>query len=77
MPTITLPLDEMTLEEKLQLAETIWANIVENHDDMPSPEWHEDVLRKRERQVEAGEVQFISMEQAFENLRRRAAARKR
>ena len=66
----------MTLEEKLQLAETIWANIAEHHDDLPSPAWHEEVLRERERQVEAGEVQFNPWEQAKANLRRRAAARK-
>ena len=77
MPTIDLPLDQMTLEEKLQLAEKIWANITEHHDDLPSPAWHEDVLRERLRQVEAGEAHFIPLEEAMENLRRRAAARKR
>lgn len=77
MPMITLPLDEMTREEKLQLVETIWANLAEHPDEIPSPAWHENVLRERERQIKAGEAHFIPIEEAFENLRRRAEARKR
>lgn len=77
MPTITPPLDEMTVEEKLRLVETIWASIAAHPDELASPAWHEEVLRERERQVEAGETQFIPWEQAKENLRRRAQARRK
>ena len=73
MPTINLPLDEMTLEEKIQLAETIWTHIAEHHDDLPSPAWHEEVLRERQRQVDAGEVQFLSWDEAQKEIDRRLA----
>ena len=74
---ITLPLDEMTVEEKLEAMEAIWASLAKNPDDVPSPAWHGDVLRERLRQVEAGETHFIPWEEAKENLRRRAAEREK
>ena len=74
---ITLPLDEMTVEEKLQAMEAIWASLAKNPDDVPSPAWHGEVLRERLRQVEAGEAHFIPWEEAKKNLRRRAAEREK
>jgi putative addiction module component (TIGR02574 family) len=71
----TLPLDEMTVEEKLQAMEAIWASLSQNVDEIESPAWHGEVLRERQRQVDAGETAFIPWEEAKENLRRRAAAR--
>ena len=49
VPTITLPLDEMTVEEKLHLMETIWAIIAARPDELESPAWHGEVLRERQR----------------------------
>ncbi len=72
----TLPPDEMTLEEKLQAMEAIWEDLSRRPDDVPSPAWHGEVLRERQRQLDAGETHFIPWEQARENLRRRAAARR-
>lgn len=74
--TLHLPLDEMTVEEKFQAMETIWASLGDRADELESPAWHGEVIRERIRQVEAGEVQFIPWEEARENLRRRAAERK-
>lgn len=71
--TITLPLDQMTLEEKWDAIEAIWESLARDCDALESPAWHREVLQERERQVEAGETDFISWEEAQENLRRRAA----
>jgi putative addiction module component (TIGR02574 family) len=73
MPTINPPLDEMTVEEKLQLVETIWASIAERPDELASPAWHGEVLRERERQVEAGEAHFISWDEAKKEIDHRLA----
>lgn len=71
--SITLPLEEMTVEEKMQAMEAIWEGLTGDPDALESPAWHGDVLRERERQAEAGETHFIPWEEARENLRRRAA----
>ena len=76
MPTINLPLDEMTLDEKLRLMEAIWENLSRNPDDVPSPDWHGEVLRETLRQLDAGETDFIPWEEAKANLQRRAEARR-
>ena len=67
---ITLPLDEMTVEEKLEAMEAIWASLAKNPDDVPSPAWHGEVLRERLRQVEAGETEFLSWKAAQQEIDR-------
>lgn len=76
MPNIVLPLAETTVAEKLDLMETIWADLSRDPDEIPSPEWHGKVLRERQRQLDAGETHFIPLEEAVANLRRRAAERR-
>ena len=76
MPNIVLPLAEMTVAEKLELMETIWADLSRDPDEIPSPAWHGEVLRERQRQLDAGETHFIPLERAEVNLRRRAADRR-
>lgn len=69
----TLPLEDMTWEEKLKAMEDLWQDLSKRPDDLEAPAWHAEVLAERERQVKAGEVTFIPWEQAKVNLRRRAA----
>ncbi len=63
MPFV-LPLNEMTLEDKLQAMEAIWEDLSRNSDAVPSPAWHGEVLRERQRQLDAGETHFIPWDQA-------------
>ena len=46
---VQIPLDTMTVEEKLRAVEDIWADLRRHPDDIPSPDWHRDVLNARER----------------------------
>ena len=68
--TVTLPLDDMTVSEKLQLMEALWADLSRNADALESPEWHRDVLAERERRITSGEAHFSDWEQAKANIRR-------
>ena len=76
MPNIVLPLAEMTVAEKLELMETLWVDLSRDPDEIPSPAWHGEVLRERQRQLDAGETHFIPLEEAVASLRRRAADRR-
>jgi len=69
--TISLPLDKMTVEEKLQLIETIWADISRDEANIESPEWHRAALEERRQKEARGETSYIPWEQAKEELRRR------
>ena len=65
----TLPLDKMTVAEKLRAMELLWADLSRNEAQFESPAWHEDVLRDREARVKAGKESFMDWETAKKQLR--------
>ena len=67
---LDLPLDQMTLSEKLHLMETLWDHLTRHPSDVPSPAWHEEVLRDCRRRAESGENRLIDWEEAKKELRR-------
>ena len=67
---VTLPLKKMSLEEKFMAMEAIWADIVHNSPDFPSPSWHEKILKERDAKIQTGEDQLIDWEDAKESLRK-------
>ena len=67
---ITLPLDKMTVSEKLAEMERLWDDLCRNPENVPSPPWHEAVLAERERQVAQGKMGFIDLDEARERIRK-------
>lgn len=70
---VTLPLNDMTVSEKLQLMETLWEDLSRNADALESPEWHRDVLEERERRIASGEARFSDWEEAKADIRKRVS----
>ena len=68
---ITLPLDQMTLAEKLRVMETLWADLSRDEQQLESPAWHEQVLKDREERVRSGQEAFVDWETAKQRLRDR------
>jgi hypothetical protein len=66
---IALPLDAMTVEEKLAVMELIWADLSKNASSVPSPDWHKDILRERRQAVAEGKVGFTEWNTALAQLR--------
>ena len=48
---VPIPLDKMSIPDKLRALEAIWSDLQRTPDDVPSPGWHADVLRAREGRV--------------------------
>ncbi len=67
---VTLPLNEMTLAEKLRLMETLWDDLTRNHEEMEPPAWHLDVLQERRRLAEAGLETYSDWEDVKTRLRK-------
>jgi hypothetical protein len=65
----TLPLDKMSVAEKLRAMEMLWADLSRNEADLESPAWHEDVLRDREARIKSGKEAFMDWETAKKQLR--------
>ncbi len=68
-----LPLDEMTVEDKLQTMEALWESLSADPATIESPVWHEEELRERERKIASGEARFIDWEKAKADIRRRTS----
>jgi hypothetical protein len=67
---ITLPLEKMSIADKLEAMEMIWADLQNNTDSLPSPGWHADVLQARENRVQEGKSSFSSWNDAKEKIRK-------
>ena len=68
---IALPLDQMTILDKLRAMEAIWADLCRHQEDVPSLAWHEQILKEREEAVRSGREQFLDWEAAKRELRDR------
>lgn len=66
--TITLPLKEMTVEEKLQLMETLWDDLSRNAEQVQPPAWHVEEIAEREAAVARGEERFEDWEAAKQRI---------
>lgn len=66
---ITLPLEEMSIEEKIQAMESIWDDLCSKADSMASPPWHEKVLKEREEGAKRGEDEFVDWSTAKKNIK--------
>jgi putative addiction module component (TIGR02574 family) len=68
-----LLLNEMSVEEKLQTMENIWASLSADPEAIESPAWHEEELRVREARVASGEAKFIDWEKVKAEIRRQTS----
>ena len=55
---VLIPLDKMTVAEKLRALEEIWSDLQHTKMEIPSPAWHADVLHARLDRVGKGSSQF-------------------
>jgi hypothetical protein len=66
-----LPLDKMTVEQKLRVMEEIWADLRKNEDNIPVPDWHKELLADREKKITEGKAKFTD----WETVKRRLTER--
>jgi len=56
-------IEQMSLEERLQTMELLWASLARMPDAVPSPNWHGEVLATRLAEVDRGEGEFLTIPQ--------------
>lgn len=54
--SIDIPLDSMSVADKMEALETIWSSLCQKSGDVQSPEWYKGVLAERERRLASGEA---------------------
>jgi len=67
---ITIPLESMTISEKLEAMELLWADLQNSAESLPSPAWHADVLQAREKRVQEGKSSFSSWNEAKDRIKK-------
>jgi len=66
---VTLPLEKMSTEEKIQTMEIIWDDLCTKADSIPSPSWHKKILQEREHGIKKGDDEFVDWSNAKKNIR--------
>jgi putative addiction module component (TIGR02574 family) len=66
-----LAIESMTLTEKLALMERLWSDLSRCPEDIPSSEWHGEVLAERIAAVREGRTEFVDWDAAKKRLRDR------
>jgi putative addiction module component (TIGR02574 family) len=62
-------IEKMSVHERLQTIEQIWVSLYENAEQIPSPDWHRDILTERKARAERGEAKFLTLDQLRTRLR--------
>jgi len=69
MKTIDLNLSTFTLAQKLQLLETLWDDIC-REGNLDSPEWHDSVLKDRQKAYDEGRITASDWQQAKKRIKK-------
>lgn len=67
----TLPLDKMSVAEKIQAMESLWDDLCRKADAVASPAWHEDALKERDAREQRGEERFEDWDAAKRNIKKK------
>jgi len=69
--SMSLPLKDMTLQEKLAAMELLWEDLARSPESIESPAWHKDTLDERRRRVAEGKAKFVDWETAKAEIRKK------
>ncbi len=64
----TLPLEEMTIPDKISTMELLWEDLSNNAPDFSSPAWHGDLLKQRAADLKQGKDEFVDWKDAKRDL---------
>jgi hypothetical protein len=65
-------IEKMSLAERLQTRELLWASLASTPEAVPSPDWHREVLVERIAKIERGEAEFLTVPELKERLQKPA-----
>ena len=66
--TTALPLNKMTMSDKISAMELLWDDIIHHSPDFPSPSWHGEILKEREKLIKKGEATFEDWREVKQEL---------
>jgi putative addiction module component (TIGR02574 family) len=73
MKKTALPLSRLSFEQKLDLMETLWTELIRDEKKLESPAWHKAVLMERAEAYTAGKVTASDWEQAKKRIKKKVS----
>lgn len=70
MNRIDVPIAQLSFTQKLDLMETLWADMAGDEKNLESPVWHEAVLNDREAALNSGKATLTNWEEAKERIKK-------
>ena len=68
---MNIEIDSLSVPEKLALVDQIWSSLQRDAADIPSPDWHKELLEERLRKLESGEANVSSLADVKKRLEKR------
>ncbi len=68
---VELPISRLSLAQKLDLMETLWADLTQDETKLESPAWHKTILEDRKKALRAGKVTLSDWEQAKKRIKKK------
>ncbi|MEL7498288.1 MAG: addiction module protein [Planctomycetota bacterium] len=63
-----IEIESLSISEKLALVDRIWSSLHADPDSVPSPSWHEPLLKERLRRLESGEATTSPLSEVKERM---------
>jgi putative addiction module component (TIGR02574 family) len=70
---VDLPISDLSLAQKLDLMEALWADLSRDDKNLESPAWHKEILEDRRKAFEAGKISASDWEEAKKRIRKRVS----
>ena len=61
-------IERMSVTERLQAIDQLWDSL-NRHDEIPSPDWHQDVLLDRKARAQRGDAKFLTLDELKSRIR--------
>ena len=62
-------IEKMSVTERLQAMGQLWDSLNRCDNEIPSPDWHQDVLADRKARAQSGEAKFLTLAELRSRLR--------
>jgi hypothetical protein len=62
-------IERMSVTERLQAMDQLWESLNRSGNEIPSPDWHQDVLADRKARALRGEAKFLTLAELRARLR--------
>lgn len=59
----------MSVTERLRAMDQLWDSLNRGGDEIPSPDWHQEVWADRKARAQRGEAKFLTLDQLRTRLR--------